>query len=193
MKAMKKAWKVIAAIVLSLLLIIIFYLFCIRKSLANGCLQSTLSAMSDGDYTEGFYYTDMNGNLQKSIDTSELGYRILLNTEFEIEELQIPWNDIVGSAVVRISYPDVYGIFQESFSSVDEVIDSAEIEETLIAELTAETGIKYRTETFEVTIIQSGYSWYLVESEALLNVYTGGIYQEYKAFLERTLANKPEE
>lgn len=79
-------------------------------------------------------------------------------------------------------------MFNDLHASVDTVYTTEKINQSLTAALMSEAGVEYCEETIEVTIVQYGTKWYLIENEALMDVYSCGLYSEYKNALSEMLA-----
>mgnify|MGYP003301200174 CR=1 FL=1 len=188
MKVIKKFTKVLLVILILLISLFLIYWFGLRGLFAKSSLKGTLNAMTTGDYTGDFYYANSNGAIQKYLDTSELGYLTLTKSTFEVEECNLSWNSFEATATINVSYPNVYQLFNELYATADTVNTSEEINKTLIDALNNESDIDYCEETIEVTIVQYGTKWYLIENEALMDVYSGGLYSEYKNALSEMLA-----
>lgn len=184
----KRIFKIFSIIFIVIIPLVAVYWFGIRGSFAKNSLKSTLNAMTTGDYTEDFYYSNSNGTIQKYLDTSELGYLTLTKSTFEVEECDLSWNSFEATATINVSYPNVYQLFNDIYATADTVHTTEEINQTFINALNSGGDIDYCEETIEVTIVQYGTNWYLIENEALMNVYSGGLYSEYKNALSEMLA-----
>ena len=188
MKKFKKILLISGCICVGLLILFAVYWVGFRGLFAKNSLKDTLNAMTTGDYTGDFYYANSNGAIQKYLDTSELGYLTLTKSKFEVEECDLVWNSFEATATINVSYPNVYQLFNELYATADTVHTTEEINQTLVDALNNESDIDYCEETIEVTIVQYGTKWYLIENEALMDVYSGGLYSEYKNALSEMLA-----
>lgn len=185
---LKKFLKIVLIVLIIIMILIAVYWFGLRSLFAKSSLKGTLNAMTTGDYTEDFYYANSNGAIQKYLDTSELGYLTLTKSTFEVEECNLSWNSFEATATINVSYPNIYQLFNDFYATADTVHTTEEINQTLIDALNNENGIDYCEETIEVTIVQNGTKWYLIENEALMDVYSGGLYSEYKNALSEMIA-----
>ncbi len=185
---LKKILKIVLIVLIIILFLIAIYWFGLRCLLAKKSLNETLNAMTTGDYTEDFYYANINGAVQKHLDTSELGYLTLTKSTFEVEECDLSWNSFEATATINVSYPNIYQLFNDLYATADTIHTTEEINQMLIDALNDKSDIDYCEETIKVTIVQYGTKWYLLENEALMNIYSGGLYSEYKKALSEMLA-----
>lgn len=184
----KRILRIVLIVLIIIMVLITVYWFGLRGLFAKNSLKRTFNAMTTGDYTGDFYYANSNGAIQKYLDTSELGYLTLTKSTFEVEECDLSWNSFEATATINVYYPNIYQLFNELYATADTVHTSEEINKTLIDSLNNESDIDYCEETIEVTIVQYGTKWYLLENEALMDVYSGGLYSEYKNALSEMLA-----
>lgn len=185
---LKKILKIVLIVLIIIMVLITVYWFGLRGLFAKNSMKGTLNAMTTGDYTGDFYYANSNGTIQKYLNTSELGYLTLTKSTFEVEECDLSWNSFEATATINVSYPNVYQLFNDLYATVDTIHTTEEINQTLIDALNNESDIDCCEETIEVTIVQYGTKWYLIENEALMDVYSGGLYSEYKKALSEMLA-----
>lgn len=185
---LKKILKIVLTVLIIILILFAGYWFGLRGLFAKNNLKGTLNAMTTGDYTEDFYYANTNGAIQKYLDTSELGYLTLTKSTFEVEKCDLSWNSLEATATLNVSYPNIYQLFNDLYATADTVYSTEEISATLIDNLKSRDDLEYCDETIEVTIVQNGTKWYLIENEALMDVYSGGLYSEYKNAISEMLA-----
>ena len=179
----KKILKITLIVFCIVLVLLFIYWFGIRRLLAKNSLKKTFAAMTTGDYTEDFYYLNSNGVTQKYLDAPELGYAVLTKSQFDIQDFDLPWNRAEATVEVSVKYPDVYKLYQDLYASADVVYSTEEINKALLNALNNDNNIKYCENSIVVSVIYRGSHWYLIENEEMLDVYSGGLYTEYKKAL----------
>lgn len=188
MKRMNKFLNVLLIVLIILISLLLIYWFGLRCLFAKNNLKTTLSAMTNADYTEDFYYVNSKGIIQNYIDTNELGYAILTKSKFEIEDFSLSWKNADAIASVSVKYPNVYKLFNDYYSNKDMVYSTEEISRFMTEVLHNENDVEYFEKTIQVNLVQYKSKWYLIENEAIMDVYSGGLYSEYKNVLIEKLS-----
>lgn len=185
---MKKIVKRIVILAAVVLLILIFYWFLIRTIIAKSDFKKTVKCLNTGDFSEDFYYADSEGVVQEYLDTNKAGYILLQNTTFDVLDYDFHWNSKVAEVSVQADYPDVIIELQKRLNDADSLYTSDEMSDVLIDILNITT-LQRLSDSFQITIVQNGWHWYLIENESLMNVYSGGILNELKESLNKDASN----
>ena len=178
---MKKRAKYILILMISVLLALIVYTlintFILSKYRAKRVLPLTLNAITECDFTNNFFYTNQDGYIKKYLNLNPLLYCILQECAFEPVSYDFNQKSDFGTVELRAKYPDVYSVYSDIFSKVDREYTTNEIQSILIEKIN-DGNFNMITDTIKVNIIRNHNDWYLIENENLLNIYTGGIYNE---------------
>ena len=183
---MKKVIKILGIIIILVTVIILFYWFGIRKMIAKSDFKKTINAMSTGDYSDQFYYVDMNGLVKDDLSLNFVGYLLLQKTEFIDPKYE--WSNRSADITVTVKYPNLFKVLDYKLKNEDKAYSSKEIESFLKEKLLrGEFG--YSTEELHLTIVEDDGHWFLVENKELLNVYSGGLANYYSEILTATFKN----
>lgn len=191
MKKVKKLLKVIGIIIVIIVIVLIIYIFIVRRIIAKKCVKNTFTSFTTGDYTEDFYYLDIDGDIQKYLKVGLMGNVILQNSSFKPVDYDLDWNSPIAKVTVEVSYPDIYEIYNKKFSNSTDLIPSEKIQEEIITSL-KEKDYKVVTDKIELNIVQYKMKWYLLENEEFMNVYSGGMYKQYKEIITNTFGKEGE-
>ena len=72
MKRVNKFLNILLIVLIVLIFLLLIYWFGLRCLFAKNNLKTTLSAMTNADYTEDFYYVNSKGIIQNYIDTNDV-------------------------------------------------------------------------------------------------------------------------
>ncbi len=189
MKKVKKAIKVAGIIILIILTFLALQILIIRKIIAKKCVNDTLKAFATGDYTDDFYYVNINGDIQDYLNIGILGDSVLRNTTFEPDDYDFDLTSPIATVTLNVSYPNIQEVYEKEFADATEVIPSETIQKELLSAIKAKE-FSTVNETVKVDIIQYKNKWYMIENEELLNTYSGGLYAQYKQVIAETFENK---
>ena len=187
MRKNKKVMKAICIIIIIIAVLPIIYLFIIKRIIAKKCVDNTFNAITSGDYTNEFYYLNIDGNIQKYLDVGEMGTIILQHSEYKTIDYDFNWNDPIAKVTVEVSYPNVYEIYNKKFSNTTDLIPTKSIQDELITSLKNKE-YTVVTDKIDFDIVHYKNKWYLLENEEFMNAYSGGMYNEYKKILADTFA-----
>ena len=99
MKKVKKLLKVIGIIIVIIVIVLIIYIFVVRRIIAKKCVNNTFKSFTTGDYTEDFYYLDIDGDIQKYLKVGLMGNVILQNSSFKPVDYDSELSSIADSLI----------------------------------------------------------------------------------------------
>lgn len=132
----------------------------IRKDLEN-----TLNCIIDNNFSNEFYYMNINGYLQQSIDMTEFDNMIATNVKFNILEIETESDEAI--AKVEMEYPNLAkqldGLKSTTLTEKSFDVNSAE---------------KVK-KNFEIYLIKRDEHWVLLQNKELMDVFSGGLSSVY--------------
>lgn len=188
MKKAKTIIKLIVSIIITSIMLLLLYIGWLRVN-AKKCVKSTISSFSSGDYTKNFYYLDINGNIKEYMEVGTLGNAILQNTTFDIVEYNFNLKSPFAKVTMDISYPNIFEVYQIKYSDSSELISSDIIQDELLTSIIDKNYSKATT-TLTFDIFKYNKKWYLLENEDFMNVYSGGLYNQYKQAINESRKDK---
>lgn len=143
--------------------------------------ESTLKCMINSDYSEGFYYTSMYGEIKNELAMSELAKTIMSKMKYKFNDITVK---------------EDFAIIQSEFENVDmqeilyQVSDMEYNEQNNQLVLNKLKNNNFETKTFnlELIMLKKDNIWYLYETPDFNDAITGGLYLLYtdmeNAFLD---------
>ncbi len=178
----KKIVRLIAAFIFLCCLFVFVYIACIRTVIARICVNDTIEAFTSGDYTNNFYYLDVNGEIQDYLDTGELGVLILQNSNITPGDYDFKFGSPFASVIFKISYPDICEVYNKKYANSSEVIPTDTMQNEL-AEAIKSKDFNVVNESIQVDMVQYRNKWYILDNEDFMNAYSGGLYKQYKQMI----------
>ena len=186
-KFLKGLFKLIFALFILILIATAIFIVFIRKPVAKKILRATLDTINSCDFTQDFYYIDSDGRIAKNLMLSNYGYVSVNKTTFEIKDFDFDGIKPHAVATLTVEYPNLFERFKATYENYNVVLSSEDIDNFMIDQL-QNNKFSYVTEDISVDILQYGTKFYLVQSDELLNVYTGNMLNGFLELSESEVA-----
>jgi len=153
-------------------------------------LQTTLDFML-GRATRGYIWGEFRlphsqATFERLIADEELSDRVNQLITYDITNIQINSDDLTATALIRMNFPDVYGVMTRV---ADGLGDRGTIEELMnqTRQVVILGNHEMIEEVISVDLRRSGVRWYLVRNEQIYNVLSGNVAQAYWQIIDETI------
>ena len=136
-----------------------------QKNKIKKDIESTLSCIVNNDFTDGFYYMNINGYLLQSINMTEFDKKVSNEVKFKVLDIETENNEAI--AKVEMEYPNLAKQL-EALKSSKFTIDSFDFD----------SADKIRKE-FNIYLIEKNNHWALLQSQEIMDVFSGGLSSVY--------------
>ena len=110
MSKKKKIILIACIIILVSILAVIFSQNLLTKNRIKRDIESTLSCIVNNDFSNGFYYMNINGYSLSSINMTEFDKMVATNVKFKVLDIETENNEAI--ATIEMEYPNLTKQFE---------------------------------------------------------------------------------
>lgn len=104
-KKIKILLSICVVIIILLIIILVINNLLIPKNRVKKDIESTLSCIINNDFSKGFYYMNINGYIQESINMTEFDNMVATNVNFKVLDIETEKNEAI--AKIEMEYPNL--------------------------------------------------------------------------------------
>lgn len=168
----KKKRKIFIGLIVCIIILIVILIAIISirpnitvKNKIKKDIESTLSCIINNDFSNGFYYMNINGYTLNSINMTEFDKKVANKVKFKVLDIETKNNEAIVK--VEMEYPNLAKQL-ETLKSSNFTIDSFDFNSA--------DNIK---KEIDVYLIKNNGHWILLQSQEIMDVFSGGLSTVY--------------
>jgi hypothetical protein len=164
-KKIKILLSICGVIIILLIILLVINNLLLPKNKVKKDLESTLNCIINNDFSNGFYYMNINGYIQKSINMTEFDNMVAANVNFKVLNVEIEKNEAI--AKIEMEYPNL-----------EKQLDTLTLNKLTEKSFDVQGAEKVHKK-FDIYLINNNEHWMLLQNKELMDVFTGGLSSVY--------------
>lgn len=152
-------------IILVSILTVIYSQNLLTKNRIKRDIESTLNCIVNNDFSNGFYYMNINGYPLSSINMTEFDNMVATNVKFKVIDIETENNEAI--ATIEMEYPNLTKQL-EMLKSDNLTSDSFDLENA--------ESIK---KEFDIYLLKNDNHWMLLQNKEIMDAFSGGLSSVY--------------
>lgn len=164
-KKIKILLSICVVIIILLIIILVINNLLIPKNRVKKDIESTLSCIINNDFSKGFYYMNINGYIQESINMTEFDNMVAANVNFKVLDIETEKNEAI--AKIEMEYPNLE-------KQLNTLKSNRLTEKSFDVQ-----GAEKVQKKFDIYLVNNGEHWILLQNKELMDVFSGGLSSAY--------------